>query len=458
MFYKVIPPFIKFKVVLMKVFFLLLATTIASISFVSAAPASKKSTTSTAEAVAVVGKKVITRKDLNDRIDLILVTSHSPVTQESRAAIREQVLKNMIEELVQLQVAQKFKVEAKDKEVMDSITHIAKENGATVAQMESSLKSQGVPLSSLKDRMRAQLSWNNFVRGAYSHTVHVSDKDIETYLNNLKADQEKEQYEVFEIFLRTDGKDSESVKKQASNLVAKIKSGANFRMLAQQFSQSPSASRGGYLGWVNGTHEGNQTYTQLETGQVSSPVQTGSGYYIYYLADKKLPGQSQQSGQLISYKQILVPLTAGFTPETDPYLKAHMEALMEAKDLKDFDRIVKERELKNEVVKDRPIRQIPQEYQGFFNSLPIGKASQPALTPDGLLIIVVTQKRAAEPPKPPSKEEAKDILEGERLSKISIRDLTKHITGAFIQITQPGDFPNVQYGTASPTGNTATAA
>ncbi len=424
-----------------------LAALLASISIASAVkPSTDKRSTSTAEAVAIVGKKVITSKDLEDRIDLILITSHTTLTPDNRSAIREQVLKNMIEELVQLQVAQKYKVEAKDKEVMDAIEHIAKENGATVAQMESSFESQGVPLSSLKDRMRAQLSWNNFVRGAYSHTLHVSDQDVDIYLTSLKNDQEKEQYEVFEIFLRTDGKDADSVRAQANALVSKIKSGANFRMLAQQFSQSPSASRGGYLGWINATHEGNQTYTQLSPGQVSSPVQTGGGFYIYYLADKKLPGQSQQSGQLISYKQILVPLTSGFTPDSDPYLKAHMDALMEAKNLSDFERIVKERELKSEVVKDRPLRQIPQEYQSFFNSLPVGKASEPALTPDGLVIVVVTQKRQAEPPKPPTKEEAKDILEGERLSKISIRDLTKHITGAYIKITKPADFPNIQYG------------
>lgn len=401
-----------------------------------------------ASAVAIVGKKIITQKDLQDRIDLILVTSHSPVTNENRASIREQVLKNMIEELVQVQVAEKYKVAAKDKDVMNSIDHIAKENGGSLKQLEDSLKQHGVPLSSLKERIRAQLSWNNFIRGAYSHTVHITDKDVEKYLSDLKADEQKEQFEVYEIFLRSDKGDIESVKRQADNLVGKIRSGANFRIIAQQFSQSPSASRGGYLGWVNATQEGSQTYTNLQVGQVSAPVKTNHGYYIYYLADKKLPGQSQQGGDLISYKQVLIPVTEGLSPESDPYLAAHVNELMETMSLAEFEKTAKERNLQLQTVKDRPFNQIQKEHQAFFNTLTTGKPSQPVLTPDGMVIIIVTGKRRADPPKPPSKEEAKDILESQRLALISSRDLAKQIGAMYISLPSKSEFPNLNYGSS----------
>lgn len=406
----------------------------------------KKNGSSSVEVVARVGKHAITSKDLQDRIDLILVTSHSPLNEDNRKALREQVLKNLIEELVQLTVAQKYKVEAKDKEITESIEHMAKENGATVKSLEASLAAQGIPLASLKDRIRAQLSWNNFIRGAYAHTLHVTEEDIQTYHTDLKANENKAQYEVFEIFLRSDPETQTSVKKQADDIVAKVRNGANFRMLAQQFSHSPSASRGGYLGWVSDTHEGNQAYTKLEPSQISSPVQTNHGYYIYYLAEKKLPGQVLQSSQLISYTQITVPLTKGFTPETDPYLQTHMQGLMEAKNGQEFEKIARERELHIEKIKDRPLRQVPVEYHGFFKDLKIGTPSQPAMTPDGLMIVIVNNRRTPEPPKPASKEETKEILENAKLSKISIRDLTKHLQGVFIEITHPAEFPGIPYG------------
>ena len=212
---------------------------------------SKNSLSKGADLIAAVDQKPITERDLAMRVKLILVTSGIPVTDESMKMLREQVLKNMIEEYVQLGTASKYKVAASEKEVLASLKHMAKEAGMTMTQLEEMLKSNGIPLHYLRDRIKAQVSWINFARAAYAHTLHVSDKEVEKRLEAESNKEKEEQFLVYEIRIAADSPSQMPMAKaQADRLISELKKGANFQALAQQFSSSPTASKGGYVGWV----------------------------------------------------------------------------------------------------------------------------------------------------------------------------------------------------------------
>lgn len=414
------------------------------------AEASKKqgnSSKKSMDIVAIVGDKSITEKDLETRIKLILVTSHIPVTAENIQSLREQVLKNMIEEYVQVATATKFKVLAKESDITAALAQVAKENKMTLEQLESMLKQNGIHINYLRERMKAQLSWINFVRGAYSHTLHIGEKEIDAYFEKEKENAQKDQFDIYEIFLRADDVSQlPAVEAQAQNLIKQLKAGASFRMLAQQFSNSPSAAKGGYVGWVTKNHEGSKAYEALEPGQVSYPVKTNHGYYIYYLADKKLAGQGSTGDVLVSYKQVTIPLTAGFKPEDDPYLSAHLNELMPAKSVSEFERAAKERDLRIQSVSDRKLSHFPPEFRSFIETLSVGKPSMPSLTPDGMMIMVVYNKKAAEPEKTLSRNEAKGAMESDKLSKIASQNLTQMIGKTYIKLYNPTEFPSLTYG------------
>ena len=77
-------------------------------------------------------------------------------------------------------------------------------------------------------------------------------------------------------------------------------------LYAMQFSDSPSASNGGDLGWVN---EGKLPSTlevalkKMHEGDVSDPIQVGEGYYILKLQKTFKP---QKNGVMPSQKDIQV--------------------------------------------------------------------------------------------------------------------------------------------------------
>jgi parvulin-like peptidyl-prolyl isomerase len=79
--------------------------------------------------------------------------------------------------------------------------------------------------------------------------VAVPQTDIQRYYNdNIQQYQTQERVRASHILLNTGGKDEAVVRKQAEELLAKIKGGADFAALAKQYSEDPGSKvKGGDL-------------------------------------------------------------------------------------------------------------------------------------------------------------------------------------------------------------------
>ena len=292
------------------------------------------------------------------------------------------------------------------------------------------------------------------MRAAYGNNITVRDEDVDLRMKKNQGADSKDAFHVYEIFLRADGPgQSTSVEKQANTLIQKLKEGADFRTLARQFSNSPSASRGGDLGFVPAAQSQNSSsivgggakaYESLNVGQVSSPVKTTHGYYIYMLMDKRVGGKTS-GDKLISYTRIVIPLTAGFKPEDDPYLASHMKSLSVAESKHELLKIAKESNLTIENENKKSMAQFPADLRKFFDELPVGKASQPMMTPDGLMILIVNEKTTLPPPKPLTREEMREQIESESLSRVAAQNLNDLIRKTRVELRADSEFPNLRY-------------
>ncbi len=79
-------------------------------------------------------------------------------------------------------------------------------------------------------------------------------------------------------------------KKQADELLSKIKLGASFEAMAREFSTCPSKSSGGDLGWFGtgkmvGAFEA--ACKRMSPGSLSDVVSTQFGYHIIKLTGRK---------------------------------------------------------------------------------------------------------------------------------------------------------------------------
>jgi peptidyl-prolyl cis-trans isomerase D len=122
--------------------------------------------------------------------------------------------------------------------------------------------------------------------------IQVSPEDIQkSYEDNQQQYSTPEQVRASHILLKTEGKDEAAVKKQAEELLAKARGGADFAQLAKQYSEDDASKvKGGdldYFGKGQMVPEFDKAAFSMTPGQISDLVKTQYGFHIIKLVDKK---------------------------------------------------------------------------------------------------------------------------------------------------------------------------
>lgn len=349
----------------------------------AAAQRAKKGPVTAASIAAVVNNAIITVRDMQERIQLVLLTSRIPSTAETRKRLAAQVLRTLINESLQLQEAKRLRISISDREVAVTLADIEKRNGMKSGTLLRALRGRGVDPQSLVDQVRAGLAWNKVIQRAVRSQVRVSDGEIDDAIERLSTNKNRLQYRISEIFLAVDNPGQDAVAlRNARQILTLIRRGAAFGSLARQFSQSSTASDGGDMGAV---FEG-QLEPELEsaikrvrTGQVIGPVKTNSGYYIMLLRDRRtfLKGNPDRRGVTIA--------TATFMPEEKNPTRDKGKLFEEAKKLGDDtkacrDFVRKAREAKAtrvQTLRDVPRKSLPGPIRTAVSKLGSGDITPP---------------------------------------------------------------------------------
>jgi peptidyl-prolyl cis-trans isomerase SurA len=256
--------------------------------------------------VAIVNDSIVTDYDLRQRVKLFSATSGGRMpTAEEMKDIREQVLKQLETERLELVEAQKNKIAVSSAEVDKAVDNIMSDNHLTIDQLTGMLSKSGVQMSTLRAQIAAQIAWSKTVEDQYGDQVKVSPQNVDAEMARNAAGADKPHFRVSEIFLPVDTPEQDpKVKTDAENLETQLKQGAQFAAVARQFSQTPTAAQGGDMGIiVQGqlpSKELNDALAKLSPGEVSEPVRAPGGYYILYLQGReeglgtKVPDPSTQ--------------------------------------------------------------------------------------------------------------------------------------------------------------------
>ncbi len=242
---------------------------------------------------AIVNDSVISDYDLRQRIALFIATSGIRPSQEALNDIREQVLKQLETERLQLLDAQKNNVSVSAADVDKAIDNIVKSNHLTMDQLKNVLAQGGVQMATLRAQISTQIAWSKLVQDQLGDRVHVTPEDVDAEFKRIRESATKPRFLVAEIFQAVDSPEQDAkVLKDMSDLETQIQQGAPFSAVARQFSQNPTAAEGGDLGWVQDGQLPAELDSKLKTmnvGEVTPPIRAAGGYYILQLRDKQEP-------------------------------------------------------------------------------------------------------------------------------------------------------------------------
>ena len=245
--------------------------------------------------VAVVNKGVITSSDVKARMDLISSSSGLKPSKDLEKKLRPQVIDMLIDEQIRSQEATRIGLKVDQKEIDGGFEQIARQNNIPADVFKKAMEQRGIRVSTLQDQIKAQLSWTKVIQSRIRPKIQVTDNDIDSELQRLSSKIGKDQFKVAEIFIPvTDSRKMTEAKTFANQLSNQLQSDPTaFTKAARQFSQSPGATQGKFIGWVmQGSlpKEVDDMIPTMSKGKVSTPIETSTGLYIILLEDKRQLG------------------------------------------------------------------------------------------------------------------------------------------------------------------------
>ena len=238
---------------------------------------------------AIVNDEVISRYDVQQRVQLIISTSGIKPTDENITRLEAQALRSLVNEKIQLQEAEKLDVPTSEQEVSSMLERIANGNQMSGEEILQLINTQGVRPDTLLNQIKAELLWNKIVRGRYGSYINVNEEEISIVYDRTIESIGKDQYEISEIFLSYENVNEQyEADNLAKKLVEQLRSGASFSAVAQQFSQSSTSGQGGYVGWITEGQLSDEiinTIKDLNVKGISDPINSTNGFYIIFVND-----------------------------------------------------------------------------------------------------------------------------------------------------------------------------
>lgn len=234
----------------------------------------------TLKIAAIVNDEIISTRDLQNRVNLFLMTSQIPMNAQTKNMIYSRVLNNAIEEKIKLQTAEKEDIKISPQELAASVKQFEKNNQIPNGNLKKILNQNNVAMDAFESQMKADMAWVRLVRRKMYSDAQVTQKELEKAMAEAKEDLSTPKYFVSEIYIRK--KDA----KDLSVLVNNLRQDPRFELYAMQFSQSPTAANGGRLGWLNKgklPQAIEKKLDKMHEGEISDPIPYGEGYYIVRL-------------------------------------------------------------------------------------------------------------------------------------------------------------------------------
>ena len=269
--------------------------------------------------LARVNDDAITDFDLQQRVLFAIRTTGLQDSPDLRQRMAPQMLRQMIDEKLQIQDAKRLGLKAQDAEVAQRYADIERGAGMARGQFKQYLQSVGVSSDVASQQIEAQISWNKIIRRKVRPMVDVSEAEIDDALNRARSNAGKTESRVAEIFVPVDRADMiEDAKRSADRIVEQLKHGAPFGAVAQQFSQGSTASGGGELGWLlPGSLDPtlDAALDKVAVRQFSEPVRDPAGWHILYVIDRRQFASARPEDVRLNLTQMTLPLPVNATPE-----------------------------------------------------------------------------------------------------------------------------------------------
>ncbi len=265
-----------------------------------------------ANVAATVNGRAITYSDLDKQFQSQF---DAPAANDDQTLIqRLEVLRTLIDNEIMLQRAEKMGLMAVDADVDAKFAEL--KAPYTQEEFQKQLDKRKMSVEDLKAQLRRDLSVQKLFNKEITSQITITDQDITNFYNSNKGsfNLAEPQIHMAQILvtpqpdpnvhnLKNDkAQDDQQAQKKIQGLLARLKQGDDFAMLAQNYSEDPnSAQAGGDLGFIpesaldRANADLRKVINALRPGETTGAMRTPEGYRILKLITREPAGQRDLS-------------------------------------------------------------------------------------------------------------------------------------------------------------------
>jgi len=383
-----------------------------------------------ARATALVNDEIITRSDIDQRIALFLASQRTQIPAEEMERVRAQMLRNLIDETLQIQAAREKEIEIEQRNVDRYYERYAQSFGHTAKTFSDYLKTIGSSERSVRRQILGELSWQGLQRRL--PRVSVGDEEVNSILERLNATRGAPEYRVAEIFLRATPEEAPAVRERMMQIIQQIRGGASFPAYARQFSVATTAAVGGDLGWVRAEQLPPELAAVLQSmpvGTISDPIQVQGGYSVLLLIDSRQVLVANPRDAVLSLMQMSIDLPAGTTEQAARQraetLARTTQGMGGCGGAAQAASSIGAELVSNDAVR---VRDLPPQLQQMLLNMGVGQTTQPFGTTDRISVLVLCGRDDPRQAPAPTFASIADAIEEERMNRQAqrfLRDLRR---------------------------------
>ena len=289
------------------------------------------------EAIAQVNDDVITlsllKREIKERIDALKQERKLTEQQATEEVMKHQaeLIATLINERLLLQKGKELDLATEiEAEVNRRMLEIAREQGITsIEKLYEAMRQNGIDPNSIRETMRGEMMKQAVLQQEVDRRIYLSftATEVKAYFDaHQDMFRKPESVKISEIYLSTNSKDENAVKARATELVAQLRAGADFKALASANSerenngQRTAPKDGGFVGSfeVPSLRDDLQAIVKdLKVGAISEPIRTPEGFQILRM-DERTPAGTTPSFNDNQVRQAMLGERSG--KEREAYL------------------------------------------------------------------------------------------------------------------------------------------
>ncbi len=327
------------------------------------------------------------------------------VDKDGKLLSQPQVLRNLIDETLQIQAAKQAEITVTDKDIDRTVKRVAEGVNMTPEKLEDYLKRSGSSIRTLRRQIEGETAWRRLQQAKIENSVSVGDEEVKAVLERLNASKGSDEYRVGEIFLSATSDRIPQTVENANQIIAQLRQGASFPGYARQYSEASTAAVGGDLGWVRPEQLPEQlakVVRSMGPGQISSPIVLPGGVSIIAVQDARKILSADPRSAVFSLKQVSITFPAGANREqAEARVARFAEAAQNVGGCGGAERIANE--FNGEVVQSDQIRlrELPPALQEIMLPLQVGQATRPfGSIEEGVRTLVICGRDEQDPTAP----------------------------------------------------------